>query len=152
MATTETIARKSLHKITEIKNTKDVLDYLGEELTEMLEEIGIKNTSIQIYFEDTTAYLEVRKGRDEAIIINPTSLNFAVDNSKPEKETESFEDHYESLKPLSDKCKKTKKISKKKRTCRVCGCTDDACYQCIEKTGKPCHWVEKDLCSACSKR
>ena len=30
------------------------------------------------------------------------------------------------------------------RTCRVCGCTDDA--------GCPpygCHWVEEDLCSTC---
>jgi hypothetical protein len=37
-----------------------------------------------------------------------------------------------------------------KRTCRVCGCTDDDCRQCIEKTGEPCHWVEEDLCSACA--
>lgn len=35
------------------------------------------------------------------------------------------------------------------RTCRVCGCTDDDCRQCIEKTGAPCYWVEDDLCSAC---
>ena len=35
------------------------------------------------------------------------------------------------------------------RRCRVCGCTDDDCRQCIAKTGAPCHWVEKDLCSAC---
>lgn len=35
------------------------------------------------------------------------------------------------------------------RACRVCGCTDDDCSQCIEKTGGPCHWVAKDLCSAC---
>jgi hypothetical protein len=35
------------------------------------------------------------------------------------------------------------------RRCRVCGCTDDDCRQCIEKTGHPCHWVEEDLCSAC---
>jgi hypothetical protein len=35
-------------------------------------------------------------------------------------------------------------------TCRVCGCTDDNCRQCIEKTGGPCHWVEDDLCSACA--
>lgn len=34
--------------------------------------------------------------------------------------------------------------------CRVCGCTDDDCRQCIEKTGEPCHWVEPDLCSACA--
>jgi hypothetical protein len=33
--------------------------------------------------------------------------------------------------------------SYKKRTCRICGCTDDrACPG-------GCHWVEKDLCSAC---
>jgi hypothetical protein len=35
------------------------------------------------------------------------------------------------------------------RRCRVCGCTDNDCRQCIEKTGQPCHWVEADLCSAC---
>ena len=33
--------------------------------------------------------------------------------------------------------------------CRVCGCTDDDCYDCFERTGEPCHWVERDLCSAC---
>ena len=35
------------------------------------------------------------------------------------------------------------------RTCRVCGCTDDDCSICIERTGEPCHWVAGDLCSAC---
>lgn len=35
-------------------------------------------------------------------------------------------------------------------TCRVCGCTDEDCSQCIEKTGEPCRWVEADLCSACA--
>lgn len=35
--------------------------------------------------------------------------------------------------------------------CRVCGCTQDNCEQCIEKTGQPCTWVEKDLCSACTE-
>lgn len=33
--------------------------------------------------------------------------------------------------------------------CRVCGCTQNNCEQCIEKTGEPCHWVQDDLCSAC---
>lgn len=37
----------------------------------------------------------------------------------------------------------------KVRTCRACGCTDEDCRQCIEKTGVPCHWVADDLCSAC---
>jgi len=40
-------------------------------------------------------------------------------------------------------------MKEEKRKCRVCGCTDDDCRQCIEKTGKPCSWVEEDLCSAC---
>jgi hypothetical protein len=35
------------------------------------------------------------------------------------------------------------------RSCRVCGCTDRDCRQCVEKTGSPCHWVSEDLCSAC---
>ena len=35
------------------------------------------------------------------------------------------------------------------RKCRVCGCTDDDCRQCVEKTGEPCTWVEEDLCSVC---
>ena len=35
------------------------------------------------------------------------------------------------------------------RKCRICGCTDGDCRQCVEKTGSPCHWVEEDLCSAC---
>ena len=37
------------------------------------------------------------------------------------------------------------------RKCRICGCTDNDCHQCIEKTGHSCHWVEWDLCSACVK-
>jgi hypothetical protein len=35
------------------------------------------------------------------------------------------------------------------RTCRFCGCTDLDCSGCIERTGKPCHWVAGDQCSAC---
>jgi len=35
------------------------------------------------------------------------------------------------------------------RRCRICGCTDDDCRRCVERTGSPCHWVEEDLCSAC---
>lgn len=35
------------------------------------------------------------------------------------------------------------------RRCRICGCTDDDCSGCVERTGAPCFWVEADLCSAC---
>lgn len=36
------------------------------------------------------------------------------------------------------------------RACRICGCTDADCRQCIKRTGSPCYWVEEDLCSACA--
>ena len=35
------------------------------------------------------------------------------------------------------------------RECRVCGCTEEDCGQCVERTGRPCYWIEYDLCSAC---
>jgi hypothetical protein len=36
--------------------------------------------------------------------------------------------------------------------CRMCGCTDFACEECVERLGRPCHWVDAShmLCSACS--
>lgn len=34
--------------------------------------------------------------------------------------------------------------------CRACGCTDLDCTACIAATGKPCYWVEPDLCSRCA--
>lgn len=36
--------------------------------------------------------------------------------------------------------------------CRICGCTEQDCRQCIEDTGKPCTWINEqhDLCSACA--
>jgi hypothetical protein len=46
-------------------------------------------------------------------------------------------------------CGGTRFVPDSARTCRVCGCTDDDCRRCIEKTGRPCHWVDSDLCSAC---
>ncbi|MEN6421290.1 MAG: hypothetical protein ABFD76_05025 [Smithella sp.] len=46
-------------------------------------------------------------------------------------------------------CRKKNKELFQGNKCRVCGCTDDDCSQCIERTGKPCYWVEDDLCSAC---
>lgn len=37
------------------------------------------------------------------------------------------------------------------QVCRICGCVDDDCRQCIERTGAPCYWIEEDLCSACEE-
>jgi hypothetical protein len=33
--------------------------------------------------------------------------------------------------------------------CQACGCTEEDCSQCIERTGEPCSWVAPGLCSAC---
>jgi hypothetical protein len=38
------------------------------------------------------------------------------------------------------------------RRCRECGCTDEDCSQCVARTGRPCTWVEPDLCSACKPK
>ena len=35
------------------------------------------------------------------------------------------------------------------QACRVCGCTEGDCSQCIAASGKPCYWVKRDLCSRC---
>lgn len=48
----------------------------------------------------------------------------------------------------SESARRAGKIGPRPR-CRVCGCTDDDCRQCIAVTGRPCHWVAPDLCSAC---
>lgn len=40
----------------------------------------------------------------------------------------------------------------KKRKCRECGCTDEDCSQCVREQGRPCHWVDIDLCSRCAKK
>lgn len=37
------------------------------------------------------------------------------------------------------------------KACRICGCTDYDCQQCINKTGVLCHRVEDDLCKACAE-
>jgi hypothetical protein len=34
--------------------------------------------------------------------------------------------------------------------CRDCGCTNKDASWCIGRTGKQCHWVLGDLCSACA--
>ena len=41
------------------------------------------------------------------------------------------------------------------KRCRICGCTDEDCSQCIAKTGEPCEWVpeleneEGGICTNC---
>lgn len=33
--------------------------------------------------------------------------------------------------------------------CKICGCTDKDCSQCIAIQGHPCYWAQPDLCSRC---
>lgn len=46
-------------------------------------------------------------------------------------------------------------IEKEELACRICGCTENDCRQCVDKTGKTCSWIhsegEKPLCSACGE-
>lgn len=35
------------------------------------------------------------------------------------------------------------------RKCVFCGCTDEDCRGCIERTGRPCFWIADTVCSAC---
>ena len=35
--------------------------------------------------------------------------------------------------------------------CGRCGCTDENCSGCVERSGRPCHWVGPNLCSACAE-
>lgn len=41
-------------------------------------------------------------------------------------------------------------IAEEKQRCRVCGCTESDCLGCtIKNGGRPCFWIEEDLCSVC---
>ncbi len=44
-------------------------------------------------------------------------------------------------------------IKQKSNVCMFCGCTDNNCKVCIERTGEPCYWIndEKTICSACAE-
>jgi hypothetical protein len=37
--------------------------------------------------------------------------------------------------------------------CRVCGCTDKDCTECVAATGEPCWWIDSShtLCSRCAE-
>lgn len=45
-----------------------------------------------------------------------------------------------------------KRAQNANRVCRVCGCTDTDCRECLQRTGVSCYWIEEDLCSACGIR
>lgn len=88
---------------------------------------------------------------DECDFENGMTISIDIDTF----EEFSLEEFKELIKWMTEKSENIEKEflpsgkRKKERKCRACGCTDTDCLNCIEKTGKPCHWVEEDLCSAC---
>jgi|GEM_PF-1401039 len=52
--------------------------------------------------------------------------------------------------PASDYSARNNPGPSEERACRICGCTDADCSQCIDKTGEPCSWVGQNLCSRCA--
>ena len=55
--------------------------------------------------------------------------------------------HAAELESLVDQLLATPHLGK----CGRCGCTDDNCSGCVERSGHPCHWVGPNLCSACAE-
>lgn len=49
-------------------------------------------------------------------------------------------------------CPGFSRIQEGEAACSICGCTKEDCRGCIERTGRPCSWVRKGLCSACIHR
>lgn len=73
----------------------------------------------------------------------------AKDSMNKDKVERAPEVPEKKIRKKREKAKEHAEPAPKLRTCRACGCTDNNCQQCIDKTGSPCHWVEEDLCSAC---
>jgi PRTRC genetic system protein E len=94
------------------------------------------------------------------ITVENTDISFEFDFSEPgaiNKAIEAAKSHIKNLPKPADEVKPEDTSAAEEiveetpvRKCRVCGCTDNDCLQCVAKTGEPCHWVEEDLCSACA--
>jgi len=48
--------------------------------------------------------------------------------------------------------KKTAAVPVEPQKCVFCGCTDEDCRGCLERTGESCTWRAENLCSACRGR
>ncbi|MGN6435976.1 MAG: PRTRC system protein E [Agriterribacter sp.] len=102
-----------------------------------------------------TVMLEIRKPLKKIIDV-PASIikkltEHTISSIEEKALDESWDDKDRTEEILSEAESAINQVKENNtiRKCRVCGCTDDDCRQCIKKTGKPCHWVEADLCSAC---
>lgn len=70
-----------------------------------------------------------------------------AEGSVTDLEAEFYFRHAHELEALVDQLLATPHLGK----CGRCGCTDDNCSGCVERSGQPCHWVAPNLCSACAQ-
>lgn len=109
-------------------------EYKGFHITALRSEV---NPDSQLYSE----YVEVHTGEiDQANLPSEISVPSRI-----------YSDRYDvkEFTSLNKAIEKAKQWIDSLQRCRKCGCTQFDCRQCIEKTGSPCTWVEKNLCSAC---
>lgn len=81
--------------------------------------------------------------------ISPAYLVHPFTNDQPNSLNKAIEDVKKLIDAAQLELKTILPDNASEQKCRVCGCTENNCEQCIKLTGHPCHWVEVDLCSAC---
>ena len=79
-----------------------------------------------------------------ALAKKPEPVKEADPDEDDEEETETTDGTDDT--DTTDAVKTAAAGEVKERKCRVCGCTETT--PCLTM-GDPCHWVDKDLCSAC---
>lgn len=104
-------------------------------------------------------YAELKKKHDEAVAKAEDAERFIQERARLEERIDAVETELVGNKAALRVARVTLATARRHwaeltavlgvYSCRVCGCTDDDCSQCVEKTGEPCSWVEADLCSAC---
>ena len=148
-----------------LKLPAGTLDFkLYRELKKHLEQLGGKWNGGRIQgfvFEQDPSHL-VGKTKDVSVQADIFSSAPAVSNESSETETEAEEinevqqthtSNYKkggAIERAIQRMEEAELKNNAEQKCRICGCTDSDCRKCIKLTGKPCHWVEDDLCSACA--
>ena len=108
-----------------------------------VEEFAINHPAGQVIL----SYYPSRTGKAgasrETANVKITDENNRQPNGTPKKKSTKSKTNKRTKKTKSEEIQ-----TSNKRSCRICGCTDDnACVD--EETGETCTWVEDDLCSNC---
>lgn len=124
---------KEIHDKAEvrIKRNKERIKQLKKDIAELQEKKDAKGkkkpeSGTKVQKNDTPVAKTVTKGQKGVKKIAPGA--FGTHTSKAVEEPEEVQ------------------------TCRVCGCTEENCIQCVAITGSACSWVGEDICSACVER